>query len=320
MNAQAARLATRTSAGLFRESLLKGLLVFGTATFLVASTVAAAADSDKGARIQRLLNTPHARTALPRAKASHKRVTVVVEVAGDSVASARAVAVDHAISTEASDSIRRASAQRLASIEPLIASHGGRVLARFHDAISGVKVDIDESEIESLRGAPGVAAVRKVRTYRMNNVESVPFIGAPLVWQGSPSYRGEGRKVAIIDTGIDYTHANFAGPRHGRRVRHRGRHLDAAANPKLFGPKAPKVKGGIDLVGDDYDADSDVEENTVPKPDPNPLDCNGHGSHVAGTARGLRRCREWCDLYGSVHRGGHQAGELHHRSRRGAEG
>ena len=24
----------------------------------------------------------------------------------------------------------------------------------------------------------------------------------------------------------------------------------------------------------------------MPAPDPNPLDCNGHGSHVAGTAAG----------------------------------
>lgn len=52
----------------------------------------------------------------------------------------------------------------------------------------------------------------------------------------------------------------------------------------MFGPKAPKVKGGTDLVGDDYDAD---DPTSVPVPDPNPLDCNGHGSHVSGTAAGF---------------------------------
>ena len=36
------------------------------------------------------------------------------------------------------------------------------------------------------------------------------------------------------------------------------------------------------LVGDDYDA----ENQPVAHPDSNPLDCNGHGSHVAGTAAG----------------------------------
>src|SRR5262249_51940035 len=51
---------------------------------------------------------------------------------------------------------------------------------------------------------------------------------------------------------------------------------------------APKVKGGTDLVGDDYDADpNNPTYQPVPHPDPNPLDCNGHGSHVAGTAAGF---------------------------------
>src|SRR5205809_441233 len=65
------------------------------------------------------------------------------------------------------------------------------------------------------------------------------------------------------------------------------------ANPALFGPNAPKVKGGTDLVGDDYDASAvDAKGNPdlakrTPLPDPNPLDCNGHGSHVAGTAAGF---------------------------------
>jgi len=53
----------------------------------------------------------------------------------------------------------------------------------------------------------------------------------------------------------------------------------------LFGPAAPKVKGGTDLVGDAYN-DSDPNNN-VPMPDPNPLDCNGHGSHTSGTATGF---------------------------------
>ncbi len=47
-----------------------------------------------------------------------------------------------------------------------------------------------------------------------------------------------------------------------------------------------KVAGGYDFVGNDYDASSDDPALNTPEPDPDPLDCNGHGSHVAGTAAG----------------------------------
>ena len=50
------------------------------------------------------------------------------------------------------------------------------------------------------------------------------------------------------------------------------------------------MKGGIDLVGDDYNAEPTNDTyQPIPHPDPNPLDCDkdvGHGSHVAGTAAG----------------------------------
>ena len=39
--------------------------------------------------------------------------------------------------------------------------------------------------------------------------------------------------------------------------------------------------GGFDFAGDDYTGDNE------PNPDPDPLDCDGHGSHVAGIAAGL---------------------------------
>src|SRR5205823_1829103 len=59
----------------------------------------------------------------------------------------------------------------------------------------------------------------------------------------------------------------------------------APANPAWFGPAAPKVKGGWDFSGNDYDA---TVAGSTPQPDPNPLDCNGHGSHTSGTATGFR--------------------------------
>ncbi|KAG0341609.1 hypothetical protein BG000_008554 [Podila horticola] len=65
---------------------------------------------------------------------------------------------------------------------------------------------------------------------------------------------GKGIKVGIIDTGIDYLHPALGGG---------------------FGPGF-KVEVGWDFVGDLYNG-----QNT-PVPSSNPMDCAGHGSHVAG--------------------------------------
>jgi len=40
-------------------------------------------------------------------------------------------------------------------------------------------------------------------------------------------------------------------------------------------------------VGDRYNASSADPAVNTPVPDPNPLDCNRHGSHVAGSAAGF---------------------------------
>ncbi|KAK1709907.1 subtilase [Colletotrichum lupini] len=65
---------------------------------------------------------------------------------------------------------------------------------------------------------------------------------------------GKGIKVAVIDTGIDYLHPALGG---------------------CFGADC-LVSYGTDFVGDAYDG---FNEHF---PDPDPMDCGGHGTHVAG--------------------------------------
>lgn len=71
--------------------------------------------------------------------------------------------------------------------------------------------------------------------------KSVPLIGADL--PRKEGFEGNGIKIAIIDTGVDYNHQDLFG----------------------FGPNG-KVVGGYDFVDDDEQ----------------PIDTNGHGTEVAG--------------------------------------
>jgi subtilisin family serine protease len=162
-----------------------------------------------------------------------------------------------------------------------------------YGALNGIKVSIPQSRLQELRSIPGVVSVKAVGTYERTNATSVPLIGAPQVWQGTAHFQGQGVKIAVIDTGIDFTHANFGGPGTVAAYQAAKATDTAPADPSLFGPAAPKVKGGTDLVGDDYNGDPNSDTyQPVPHPDPNPLDCEftsgsvGHGSHVAGTATG----------------------------------
>lgn len=107
---------------------------------------------------------------------------------------------------------------------------------------------------------------------------SVRFIGADQAH--AMGIRGQGLKVGIIDTGIDYTHAMFGGA--GTEDAYK------SVDPKAASPFFPsaKVIGGIDLVGTEYDAASADFMKRLPVPDANPIDEGGHGSHVAGTVAG----------------------------------
>jgi minor extracellular serine protease Vpr len=228
---------------------------------------------------------------------SKAQVTVVVQLAGESVAEQQANAgrkLDRGEKERIKGQLRAQQDGVRGSIEAL----GGSVRAGYQAAYNGVKVRIARDRVKDLAALPGVVAVRPLQVFRPGNIHGVPLIGTPAVWQNL-GFHGEGVKVAIIDTGIDYTHANFGGPgtreaydlAHGGPSGLPGTNETQPADPRFFGPLAPRIKGGFDFVGDNYDASADPiagkpNPKTIPHPDPNPLDCNGHGSHVAGTAGG----------------------------------
>ena len=117
---------------------------------------------------------------------------------------------------------------------------GGTVEAKYQYAYNGIKVRVPSRKVAALATQPGVKAIHPVRTYTVDNRRSVPFIGAPAVWQDFGD-TGNGQTIAVIDTGIDYTHANFGGAGHRGRVRrqrlhgHRARHLPDREGDRRLG-------------------------------------------------------------------------------------
>lgn len=223
---------------------------------------------------------------LPQGMDDTRSVTVMVELSGDPVAVVQAEAGRDLSDAERSD-IKAELKGEQDAIKDDIAADGGEVISQLQSAYNGMRVRIARTNVPELAQLPGVVAVHALQHYTIDNATSVPFLGVPSVWE-STGYTGEGIKVGIIDTGVDYTHANFGGPGTVAAFEAADATDTLPADPALFGPDAPKVKGGYDFSGDDYNASADEGDPAlIPQPDPNPLDCNGHGSHVGGTTGGF---------------------------------
>ncbi|HEX5833345.1 MAG TPA: S8 family serine peptidase, partial [Pyrinomonadaceae bacterium] len=151
-----------------------------------------------------------------------------------------------------------------------------RVLYSVQAAYNGIAARINAGILPQLRSHADVKAVHALPVHTIENSSSVSFIKAAAAWAATGGNSGDGVKIAVIDTGVDYSHANFGGPGTAAAYSANNR---AIIEPGTF-PTA-KVVGGMDFAGDAYTGAN------VPVPDPDPLDCNGHGSHVAGTATGL---------------------------------
>ena len=153
-----------------------------------------------------------------------------------------------------------------------------QILFRTQRVLNGIYMKVDASKVKEIAKLKGVKAIYPLVPKQLDNNYSIPLIGAPQVWQ-TYFARGEGVKIGIIDTGIDYLHTDFGGPGTGYDTNDFT--IDEPGTADGF-PSA-KVVGGYDFVGDNYDAN---DSTSVPQPDPDPMDCNGHGSHVAGTVAG----------------------------------
>ena len=134
----------------------------------------------------------------------------------------------------------------------------------FERLFNGLSVAATPAAAGKLGRLPGVVAIWPVEAIPIPEPSPSlePDLLTALAMTGADSAQseldlsGRGIRVAVIDTGIDYNH------------------------PDLGGRWGNRVVAGWDFVGDSFNAIDPA--NSIPSPDPSPMDCNGHGTHVAG--------------------------------------
>jgi minor extracellular serine protease Vpr len=168
------------------------------------------------------------------------------------------------------------------------------VLYRYKMVLNAVAVVGPKEVFEKLSAIGLIASWEKVGTFeRPINMKTegltkastvaehnaLKFLGAEKLHQ--LGITGRGMTVGVIDTGIDYTHAMFGGVGTEEGYKAVDPSKESAGYPSV------KVVGGVDLVGTIYDSGSPEYTHRIPKPDMNPLDEAGHGTHVAGSIAGV---------------------------------
>lgn len=161
-----------------------------------------------------------------------------------------------------------------------ISALGGVETGRVFIAYNALIVRIDALQLPEVATLPGVISIRPVVDYELDLSDTVPYIGASSV-QAS-GFDGSGVTVAVLDSGIDYTHYNLGGE--GTLAAY-----EAAYGVDIFDPRntttdglfpTAKVIGGYDFVGEFWPTYGPRSE------DPDPIDYEGHGSHVADIIAG----------------------------------
>lgn len=156
------------------------------------------------------------------------------------------------------DAIRTDQKNLLAAIRAI--SPDVEVVGRFRTAFNGLHVRMTWGQAAQLLATGEEVWINGEVKAHLN--ESVPLIRADQVWdttdQSGRQVRGRGVTIAILDTGIDYTHIDLGAGCFGPQT------------DPITGRPVCKVVGGYDVINEDAD----------------PIDDHGHGTHVAAIAAG----------------------------------
>jgi len=211
---------------------------------------------------------------------------VIIRLSADSGTVAFERGADTATAKRVALTQQRAFLDTVRALDP-----NARVLAQVQAVLNAVFVEVDASILPELAKDTRVVRIAPVGNYELDLLETVPYIGATAVQ--AAGFDGSGIKVAVLDSGLDFTHANFGGP--GTIDFYDQCYAGRDAAPvgecaNYFGPNAPKVKGGYDFVGELWPFGPLF-------PNPNPIDFQGHGTNVADIIGGMNGVAPGVDIY-----------------------
>ncbi|GGQ29457.1 S8 family serine peptidase [Shewanella litoralis] len=172
--------------------------------------------------------------------------------------------LSNASSTQASASVQASQARVLNAIQSLGADI--EVVGQTSKLVNSILVKADKKQLTALLKNSDVADILPIYDYELDVADSADYIGATAVIEAGTA-SGKGQKVAVLDTGVDYTHAALGGS--GEIADYQAA---VAAQSEMPNWPQGKVVGGYDFMNDD----------------PNPIDVStNHGTHVSHSVVGV---------------------------------
>ncbi len=149
----------------------------------------------------------------------------------------------------------------------------------FENIFKGFSIDnIKYEDIDYIKSLPDVKAVTLQQTFFPAVNQQHDLTGIKNLWSGAAlgkpnGYQGEGMVIAVVDTGVDYTHEAFPDPKDMSKAR-----IKTGKFKRADGSTSLKVVDGYNWA--------DQNDDIIPRVENPTNQTSSHGVHVAGIAAG----------------------------------